>query len=348
MKKILLGLGASLLTFVPAIAVISCSSTTKPSTSLTEKEFKVEQKIAGKNRVNDKEKVLDPTFNMNAVEIVNRLFDSLTVSQLQRDFDLILTDFYEIFEFENSSVEIELEKIVVKSIGSDKRTVKLEVTYESETETRDGETLVTKEIDWKIKPTVSSQAQIEQIKQMINGATSSNTGIDIEELKEYFLGENDDDMDFDDFGVFDRVAKLNNDKELNNLGGLVGYELKLSDIFSELIPFEQRNITLDTTFFAPSSALNNTFIYPSETGTLNYELDLTVLATITEAELLNFKTANELGSIIEKSDDNTEKLELVSGIEIERLANLFKVTVNFKESNKLSEVISINPSLLKK
>ncbi|MGL5592141.1 MAG: hypothetical protein ACRDCJ_02150 [Metamycoplasmataceae bacterium] len=349
MKKLLLGLGGASLAIIPIAAMVSCSSTTPdtqtPNPNLNERQYDVKQQKGLTREATTHENVLDPKLNRNATAIVDQLFNGLTVAGLQRDFDLILTDFYEIYEFENNLVEIELERIKVKSISKNGGNIvaKLDVTYESES--NDNEQMLTKEINWTVRPTVSSWAEIQQIKTLIKDASTNDSGIDISDLKEYFLGENDNDMDFDDYGVFDRIAKLNNDKDLNNLGGLVGYELKLSDIFDQLLP-GQRNVTMDTTFFAPSASLNNTFIFPSETGSLDYELDLAVLASITEAQLLNYTTKEELGTIIKKSAPNTQNLNSVSGIEVERLGNLFRVTVNFTDTNKLSEVISINAGLV--
>ncbi|MGL5205364.1 MAG: hypothetical protein ACRC7B_00390 [Metamycoplasmataceae bacterium] len=340
MKKLLLGLGAASLAILPLAALVSCSDSAKANSNLKEREYAVKQNK--RSRELGYEHVLDPSLNTNAQQIVDQLFNGLTVAGLQKDFDLILTDFYDIFEFENSTMEIELERIRVKSVNATARTALLEVTYESEEDDKEG--VITKDITWKITPAVSSQAQIQQIKTMIENASTTNPGIDIKDLKEYFLGENDDDMDFDDFGVFDRIAKLNSDKDLNNLGGLVGYELKLSDIFSELIPTTQRNVTMDTVFFAPSAGLNNTFLFPSETGKLDYELDLTTLATITEAQIITYTTKEDLRSII--ANKSQTQLDTVDGITIERLGDLLKVTVNFIDTNTPSEVISINPGLL--
>ncbi len=351
MKKLLLGLGALSIVALPVLAVTSCGQA-KTGQTLNAEEFQVTQSITGA-KVATQEMVIDPAFNTNAQEILSNKINTLTAEMLQKDFDLILTDFYDIYEFESGDTEIELidKGIKVLSIGAADsttgfRTAKLEVSYEKETETRDEVSeILTKKIDWVIKPVISSQAQIDQITKMIGDASTNMPGIDITDLKEYFLGENDDDMDFDDLGVFDRINALNSEKDLNNLGGLIGYELKLSDIYSQIAP--KAAITMDTIFFAPSAALDNTFVYPSDTGKFQYELNTKFLKTVDKVQVIGMVTPADLLNILIKTGANTEMAKSVSGITIEDMCPLLKLTVNFTDPATLSEVISINPSLLK-
>ena len=355
MKKLLLGLGTVSLAILPVAAMVSCSSSSSPK--LTEQEFDVTVKkevVVKGQKVVLEENVIDPAFNMNAQEILNSKINSLTTSMLQKDFDLILTDFYDIYEFENNEIEIEIldKGITVLSIGAPDtngvRTAKLSVKFELETDTKDTETIQTKKIDWVIRPIISSQAQINEITEMIKQATTNSNGLDISELKEYFLGENDDDNDFDDLGIFDKINYLNNSKKLNNIGGLIGYELKLSDIYSKLVPSVPKAVIgMDTVFFAPSAALENTFVYPSSTGKLQYEFNTDELKTIDKATLIGMTTATDLGKILVSTETNKQVLETVENIKIEDTGSLIKLTVNFKDASTLSEVISINPSLLK-
>jgi hypothetical protein len=182
---------------------------------------------------------------------------------------------------------------------------------------------------------------------LIDGSTTSTEGIDLSDLKEYFLGENDDDQDFDDLGVFDRIRALNKKDNLNNMGGLMGYELKLSDIFSQIAP--KAVIDKDTSFFAPSASLGNTFVYPSTTGKLQYNLDIDKLATIDMATITAMTTPADLGKILKTSATNTAMIASgdIKDITITEVGPLLKLTVNFTNAETLSEVISINPALLK-
>ena len=352
MKKLLLGLGTLSLAISPVLAVVSCGSNQTGQT-LNAQEFNVVETI-NSSKVATQEMVIDPAFNTNAQEILINKINTLTKEMLQKDFDLILTDFYDIYEFENENTEIELVDKGIKVLSIEGtanettgfRTAKLQVSYEMETEVRDDVSQVlTEEIDWVIKPVISSQAQIDEITLMIKDAETNMPGIDIKDLKEYFLGEKEDDNDFDDLGVFDRINALNFEKNLNNLGGLIGYELKLSDIYTQIAP--KAAITMDTIFFAPSASLDNTFVYPSEVGKFQYEFNTTFLATVDETAVIEMKTPEDLLSILIKSETNTEMAKLVSGITIEDMGSLLKLTVNFIDPATLSEVISINPSLLK-
>ena len=354
MKKLLLGLGTLSLAILPVAAMVSCSSAGE---TLNEQQFDVKVSTTKGSRAIE-QNVIDPAFNTNAQEILNNKINSLTVAMLQADFDMILTDFYDIYEFESGDTEIELSDkgIKVLSIGdmdeaTGFRTAKLVVSYEIETEAKDGTSEIkTKEIDWIIRPTISSQAQIDEITKTIKDASTNTAGVDISDLKEYFLGENDNDDDFDDLGVFDRINALNNNKKLNNIGGLIGYELKLSDIYTALLPEKPKvAIDMDTVFFAPSASLENTFVYPSSTGKFKYEFDISFLKTQDKATVLAMTTAADLASILVKDSTQNTSAEMakVKDIQIIEMGSLLKLTVNFKDAATLSEVISINPALLK-
>lgn len=355
MVKNIFKIGAVAVTAIlPVSALISCSSSSKNSSNLNLRKYEVKQSSTSKAIDLN---VIDPAFNNNAQEILQLLINKLTVADLQKDFDFILTDFYDVYEFENNEIEIELVDNGIKVLNilpnknsNGNRVAELEVKYEKETETRDDiKEILTKKIEWEIKPAIISHSQMEEIKKMITGATTNNEGIDLSDLKEYFLGEFDDDNDndFDDFGVFDRINKLNKDLNLDNLGGLIGYELSLDDIFGELIPPTRASINLQTTFFAPSSALNNAFLYPSSTGKLQYNFNIESLKLVDEETILTYTTPLQLMSILVKSETNDKMQEFIKDIKIEKVGGqLLKLTVNFKD-NTLSEVVSINSNLLK-
>ncbi|MDK2819614.1 MAG: hypothetical protein KFW07_02135 [Mycoplasmataceae bacterium] len=356
MVKNILKTGIILTTAIlPVSALISCSSSSTASNNLNAKKYQTKQLASTKSGM--ELNVLDPAFNNNAQEILQGLLQKLTTADLQKDFDFLLTDFYDVYEFENNETEIELvdRGIKVISILPDKnangnRVAKLEVKYKKETEVKgDIEEILTKEMDWEIKPAIISHSQIDEIKAMILGATTNNEGIDLSDLKEYFLGEKDDDMDFDDFGVFDRINKLNKDLNLDNLGGLVGYQLSLNDIFGNLIPAPKAGaVDLNTTFFAPSTALNNVFLYPSSVGKIQYKFNIEALKLVDKKTVLAYTQPEQLISMLVTSETNNAMMLFIKDIKIEEVGgSLLKLTVNFKDANTLSEVVSINANLLK-
>jgi hypothetical protein len=108
-------------------------------------------------------------------------------------------------------------------------------------------------------------------------------------------------------------------------------------------------IDMDTVFFAPSASLENTFVYPSSTGKFKYEFDISFLKTQDKATVLAMTTAADLTSILVKDGPQNISTEMakVKDIQIIEIGSLLKLTVNFKDAATLSEVISINPSLLK-
>lgn len=179
---------------------------------------------------------------------------------------------------------------------------------------------------------------------MLTNTSTNNQNIDLSDLKEFFLGEKDDD-DNDDIGIFDKIAQLNNKDSKNKMGGLVGYQIKLNDIFKHLTTngTKTNNIKADMDFFVPSIELQNAFLTPNKEGELDYTLDTTTLLAINEATLLTYTTNDQLKSILKNKEQDFTK---VSDIAIEKLGSLLKVTVNFTDTTKTSEVISINPYLL--
>ena len=210
--------------------------------------------------------------NENATKIIKAIVDKLNVSILNEDFQKILNRFYEVYEIdsENGSTEVEAEildngmKIIKKNAnGSFQLQIKAEV--EKETNGNDQESIVTKEIEWKPRFTLISKEDVADIKNVTNNFTkvpeANGTEIDFSDLKEVFLGEKDGD-DADDRGIFDILEKTN--KNYQNLGYLISYKLKLSDLdafYSQLgMTRKQQYATVDrnTEFYIPSVAINKT------------------------------------------------------------------------------------------
>lgn len=211
--------------------------------------------------------------NENATKIIKAIVDKLNVSILNEDFQKILNRFYEVYEIdsENGSTEVEAEildngmKIIKKNAnGSFQLQIKAEV--EKETNDNDQESIVTKEIEWKPRFTLISKEDVADIKNVTNNFTkvqeANGTEIDFSDLKEVFLGENDGDDDADDRGIFDILEKTN--KNYQNLGYLISYKLKLSDLdafYSQLgMTRKKQYATVDknTEFYIPSVAINKT------------------------------------------------------------------------------------------
>ena len=346
MKKLLLGLGVVSIATLPLLAVVSCSSENPTSANITVKEFVSKQ--SNTSKVDEGfTNVLDPNININAQKILRDEFLKLTKEQLQADFDKVLSKFYDAYEIETESQEIEIESITVKELGemaegANTRVAKLLVKYSVETETKkDNEVLLSKEIEWILKPSISSSSEIEAFKQSLisEKPSSSNGNVDLEDLKEYFLGEKDDDDD-NDLGIFDKLAKIT--KGQNGVGGMVGYTIKPNEILNAIMS-SSKAITGDTEFFVPSFILNNIFLKPSVPPKLDYTFNETELKKITKEELLKFTNPIDLEKIlISTSNVYTD----VKNISIEELGPLLKITISFND-NMIPEAISLNPSLLK-
>lgn len=214
---------------------------------------------------------LDPNFNSNANAKLFEKFDNLTNENLQYDFNRILTDFYEVYELDNGILEVEIDRVVVKSLSAPKadhtRTAELSVTYDIETNHRDRDQKITVDKSFTVKPSYITSDEIIGLTETLNYQPGSNHNIDLSDLREIFFGEHDAD-DFDDLGIFDQIAKLN--KENNNTAGvgtgLMSYEVKLSDL-----AYNPTRVGLDTQFKIPSLSIN-TYAIPSQSigMSLNY------------------------------------------------------------------------------
>ena len=244
--------------------------------------------------------------NENATKIIKAIVDKLNVSILNEDFQKILNRFYEVYEIdsENGSTEVEAEildngmKIIKKNAnGSFQLQIKAEV--EKETNDNDQESIVTKEIEWKPRFTLISKEDVADIKNVTNNFTkvqeANGTEIDFSDLKEVFLGENDGDDDADDRGIFDILEKTN--KNYQNLGYLISYKLKLSDLdafYSQLgMTRKKQYATVDknTEFYIPSVAINKTAMTLFPNWRPDFKIDRK--STKTTAELGALITTNK-------------------------------------------------------
>lgn len=189
--------------FVASVFMIaSCGSNTKNRVCTYEEKFNVEVNYANKltklDELPSKVNVYQAEANKNALDRVEIIKNNLTVKQLQFDFDIVLQDFYEVYETETLLYEIEIESI--KAVG------KIEVN-----DKRDKEQILIKTIKWTPTMKLISKNEIEKIKNdIVKLSEKNNLGFDIKDIKELFLGEKDDN-DIDDIGIFDKIALINKD-----------------------------------------------------------------------------------------------------------------------------------------
>ncbi|MGL4647262.1 MAG: hypothetical protein ACRCVI_00865 [Mycoplasmoidaceae bacterium] len=303
-KKLLIGLSVIAITGVSVGTMVSCSGSTAARGSIIEKKFGASQRLnlgLTKNPVipgiPTTANLYDAKFNANAIKIINDYQNQITVASLQKDFNEVLTEFYEIYEVETEETEIELSKIVVKSLNTQTKAFTLEVEYEVENET-DSREEVKKKLDilWTPNMTAISKADIESLKTAILGYSSTDTNVDIEDLRELFLGEKDDDDD-DDIGIFDRIARIN--KSYKDMAQMIAYNLTLKDVFGPIIEHEKPKSDLDgavarmkragtvvdlnTNFKVPSLVLNSqpTALIPDVQPKINFTVnDATANAAI--------------------------------------------------------------------
>ena len=272
-SKNLLIFGLIPLMSLPVVA-ISCNNSNKTIAN-AENGFNPETTWTNKATRSSEERTLNifnGNRNENAKKIIKAIVDKLNVSILNEDFQKILNRFYEVYEvdYENGSTEVEAEildngmKIINKNKdGSFQLQISAEV--EKETNGNDKEDITTKTINWKPRFTLISKEEVEDIKKKTNNFQkvkgTNGTDIDFSDLKEIFLGEKEND-DADDRGIFDILEKTN--KNYQNLGYLISYKLKLSDLdkFYEELGLERKKqyaaVDKNTEFYIPSVAINKT------------------------------------------------------------------------------------------
>ncbi|MGL4647261.1 MAG: hypothetical protein ACRCVI_00860 [Mycoplasmoidaceae bacterium] len=292
-KRLFIGLSIIGITSASVGAIVSCSGSTAARGSIIEKKFRTNQSfnlgLKKSLQIPENANIYDAKFNSSAIEIINDYQNQITVGSLQKDFNEVLTEFYEIYEVEANETEIELSKIIVKSLDTETKVFTLEVEYEVENENENREEVKKKlDISWTPNITTLSKGDIENIKKAILGYTSSDTNVDIGDLKELFFGEKDDDED-DDIGIFDRIAKIN--KSYKDMAQMIAYNLTLKDVFGPIIEHEKPKsnlndaiarirktrtvVDLNTSFKVPSLVLNSqpTALIPDIQPKINFTVN---------------------------------------------------------------------------
>ncbi|WP_022935696.1 hypothetical protein ACJA28_00270 [Mesomycoplasma moatsii] len=337
-NKILMFSTLGVLSVAPVFAIVSCGSNTKNRVGTYEEKFNVEVNytngLTKSGELPSKVNVYQAEANKNALDRVEIIKKNLTVKQLQFDFDIVLQDFYEAYEAETSLYEIEIESIKVADKNDD-GSFNLDVKYEIEAnDKRDKEQILTKTIKWTPTMKLISKDDIEKIKNdIVKLSEKNNSGFDIKDIKELFLGEKDDN-DIDDIGIFDKIALIN--KDYNGLAYLLAYEISIDDIFSQLSP-SRKGITTKTKFLVPSLSLNSnaTVFVPGSQPEMDYSQK-----SLSTSELNVIFGTESTPKIITSSDSNQQ-------IFVDTLNKLFTKTYTIEElvgSKQISRMILINPN----
>lgn len=354
-------LSVSTISAVSIASVVSCSSSSSARTS--EIKFNTKTTLKSKAIPSGEYNVYQANENLDAQKKLDDFIrDNLTVQNLQKEFNLLLTDFYESYEYENNVSEIEIEriKVIKRNEINGQYSFDIEVFYEQDFERDRDEQVSSKVIKWTPKILLISHEEIEEIKQQIKSLTeTSKEGIDLEDIKEIFFGEKFDN-DFDDRGVFDKIALLN--KDYKNLAYLLCYELSLNDIFGQLGVKVRTGVNLNTKFKIPSLILNSaaTLFVPNNAPDINFaqRLDLTTqkldeifkseITTITSQQEIVTKL-NELLKTPLKVDDLTGAKE-ISQIQLQKILDpstsetKYVLIVHYKLAKKIPDLIYFYPT----
>lgn len=339
-SKNLLFLGLIPLMSLPVFA-ISCNN----NKTIANAENRFDPKTTWENKTTRSKRelnIFNGNRNENAKKIIKAIVDKLNVKILNEDFKKILNRFYEVYEveYENGSTEVEAEILdngmtIVNKNKDGSFQLKIKAEVEKETNGNDKKEIKEETIDWKPRFTLISKEDVADIKVATNNFTkvqeANGTEIDFSDLKEVFLGENDGDDDADDRGIFDILEKTN--KNYQNLGYLISYKLKLSDLdeFYRKLGLKRKQqyatVNKDTEFYIPSIAINKTAmtLFP------NWKPDFKI-------DRKSTKNTEELGALIttNKGAVSTEKemVELIKNLgistNIDGLGNSIETVIDKK------------------
>ncbi len=186
---------------------------------------------------------------------------------------------------------------------------------------------------------ISTKVELNQFETTLMSAVK-----EFPELNEYFLAKTT--------GIFDQLSKFQEEKDLGSLGGLFGYNIALNQILPYLMTTPQDIVGGWESIYIPSISWNNTFAYPSSTGSLDYNFNTEALVKLTDNEILKMTTPEELLSILIPSTKNSEMISTVKDIVVSDpwgrapIEGIYKIIVNFKDVNKLPEIVSITVNLI--
>ncbi len=333
-KKLLLGLGVVSLPILPLLVMTSCSSEPTHKGELTPVSFDIFDSI-------EKANVISTSLNHNIWENMMEKKSKLTVDELQKDFDSVITPLYLINQNKiKTPVKIIKDGIKVLSIhypegGIGEHLATLSVSYIEGESTE----IKNKNVDWMIMSFISTKVELKQFETTLMSAVN-----EFPELNEYFLAKTT--------GIFDQLSKFQEEKDLGTLGGLFGYNIALNQILPYLMTTPQDIVGGWESIYIPSISWNNTFAYPSSTGSLDYDFNTEALVKLTDKEILKMTTPEELLSILIPSTKNSEMISTVKDIVISDpwgrapIEGIYKIIVNFKDVNKLPEIVSITANLI--
>lgn len=296
---------AALSVTIPVVTT-SCSSSESNTLGVVKFDAKEtrpnsKNRAFGDNLPNTME-VVDPNLNKDAMQKAKDTFKKrLDVPTLQKDFDNVLSKFFKVVEYDTDKVESELRSVKVVNVNHDTMVADLEVTYEVETEVEnDGDKKELKVIDKKmtLEPKFATVGEIDKLtRQLTNDSqTSGSIEFDVEDLKELYVGDPDD----NEKSIFEQVSIITSE---STAGGLLGYNLDLGALaYTENKPTSKVVDLIKTKVFAPSFEIRE-FYQPNMVETiLPNGLDLTL-----NYDAIKNKTKANILSEINGTDETSAK-----------------------------------------
>lgn len=296
---------AALSVTIPVVTT-SCSSSESNTLGVVKFDAKEtrpnsKNRAFGDNLPNTME-VVDPNLNKDAMQKAKDTFKKrLDVPTLQKDFDNVLSKYFKVVEYDTDKVESELRSVKVVNVNHDTMVADLEVTYEVETEVEnDGDKKELKVIkkEMTLEPKFATVGEIDKLtKQLTNDSqTSGSIEFDVEDLKELYVGDPDD----NEKSIFEQVGIITSE---STAGGLLGYNLDLGALaYTENKPTSKVVDLTKTKVFAPSFEIRE-FYQPNMVETiLPSGLDLTL-----SYDAIKNKTKANILSEINGTDETSAK-----------------------------------------
>jgi hypothetical protein len=172
-----------------------------------------------------------------------------------------------------------------------------------------------------------------------------STNIELPILQDYFLEKNT--------GILSKVSAFQDRMKLGELGGLLGYFGNLNQILPALMTTPAPVVGGSEEFFIPSEALDNTFLYPSIIGQLDYTFNKEVLSKMTDKEIILLSTPDDLLKILIPSKRNSDRIIGVKSIDIqpakiyEKNPLKYKIRILFHNNFFIPEFLTISLDSIK-
>ena len=212
--------------------------------------------------------VLNPFSSPDAINKANEEFkQKFSLNEnLQKDFDLSIVNFYNLYNNKSANPSKEIKNIKVLKVENttdifNTTSATVEVTY-----VLDNETEITQQKTIKLTPRFAEISEISYISEVISNSQNDSSA---SSLMDIFVGSNDDQK----VSIFEQISLLSGDF---NYGGLLGFNCNLSELnYTD----KQQGLTDNfiSSSFVPSISINKFYVPTIQEGLIkDKKIDLSI------------------------------------------------------------------------